>query len=153
MTITKTLPFVFNYQVEVPSDSVDLIWKKWENLSSWASWDASLEKTWADSDGLHLGKCLDIVPKGGQGPVPVCVTAFIEGVHFTTSSSGPVGLMSIGHTLRRIEGSESTTLEHTICALPANPEVFQEQIWEHLKRGLRQSVDTLAELATQRQAK
>ncbi|EJB0230108.1 hypothetical protein ACUULL_000018 [Vibrio cholerae] len=153
MTITNTFPFVFNYQVDIPSDSLGFIWEKWDELSGWAGWDASLEETRVESDGLQLGKCLEIVPRGGQGPVPVCVTAFIDGVHFTTSSAGPIGMMSIGHTLKQGVGSKIATLEHTICALPANPQMFQEHVWEHLKRGVCQSVDTLAKLAIQRQAR
>jgi hypothetical protein len=148
----QSQPLVFNYTVKIPKAYFPYIWKRWNDLSTWNEWDNSLEQTMFSNNGLILGKTFQVIPKMGQGPVTVCVTSFIDGAHFTTSSHGPVGAFYIGHSLveNNYQHTESV-IEHTICVQPNNYDFFKENIWENLKKNISESVNNLVAIATKEQ--
>lgn len=140
---------IFNYTVKIPKEYFPYIWKRWNDLATWNEWDDGLEKTMFIDNGLELGKVFQVLPKMGQGPVTVCVTSFINEVHFTTSSYGPIGTFSIGHSLidQNSQYPESV-IEHTICVQPENYDFFKENIWETLKQNIHESVNNLVAITS-----
>lgn len=142
-------PLIFNYIVKIPKEYFPYIWKRWNDLSTWSEWDNGLQETIFNGNSIEFGKTFQVLPKMGQGPVTVCVTSFIHDTHFTTTSHGPVGAFSIGHSL--IENNSQyieSLIEHTICVQPSNYEFFKENIWENLKKNISESVNNLVELTT-----
>ena len=135
---------VFEHRVEIPSQAALAIWQAWCVLSGWPQWDASLRGVEAAEDGLVLGKRFCVVPKASPAPIPVNVTAFEEGRHFTTSSVSPLGLLSFGHSVATDPATGKTNVTHSICAVPSQDIPFPEQIWDRLKADVVDSVSTLA---------
>lgn len=143
---------VFEHRVEIPAQAALAIWQAWCALSGWAQWDASLRDVEASQDGLVLGKRFCVVPKAAPAPIPVNVTAFEEGRHFTTSSVSPLGLLSFGHSLSTDPTTGKVNVTHSICAVPSQDMPFPEQVWNRLQADVVDSVSALAvsaQLATQ----
>ncbi|KZL23792.1 hypothetical protein [Pseudovibrio sp. WM33] len=135
---------VFEHRAEVPTQAALGIWQAWCALSGWPQWDASLRGIEATENGLALGKRFCVVPKASPAPIPVNVTAFEEGRHFTTSSVSPLGLLSFGHSVATDPTTGKTNLAHSICAVPSQDTPFPEQVWNRLKSDVVESVSALA---------
>lgn len=146
-------PLVFNYIVKIPKVYFPYIWKRWNDLSTWNEWDNGLEETMFNDNGINFGKIFQVLPKMGQGPITVCVTSFIDGAHFSTSSHGPIGTFTIGHSLveKNSQHTESV-IEHTICVQPNDYDFFKENIWENLKKNISESVNNLVEITIREQS-
>ena len=144
MSEHETSPFVYQYQAPISATAMTLIWQRWCRLSSWQEWDSSLSGTESVDDGLTLGKRFSVLPLHGPGAIAVSVTALIEGLHFTTTSHGPMGLLSFGHTLQPATATEPAKLIHSVCVQPADAELFAERFWDKFKQDVCESVSTLA---------
>lgn len=145
MTSTSDMTFAFEFSATVPALYGSRIWDYWEALESWHLWDASLKGTQAPDDGLALGKRFEIFT--GQGPVPVCVTSLIAGVHFTTTAQTPFGLLSFGHTLSPDNEKKLVKLTHSILAAANTPGDLPHPLLEKLKADVVASVNKLADFA------
>ncbi len=135
---------VFEHHVEIPAQAALGVWKTWCALSGWSRWDASLRDVVAIENGLSLGKRFCVVPKEAPAPIPVNVTAFEEGRHFTTSSVSPLGMLSFGHSVATDPVTGTTNITHSICAVPKQDGYFPEQVWSRLKSDIVESVSALA---------
>jgi hypothetical protein len=152
MSHNESTEFAFAHRKELPMAAAALIWQRWSQLSSWQDWDQSLSGTEATRDGIGLGQRFSVVPKMTGKPIPVTVVSFVEGMQFTTASAGPMGLMAFGHTLNIDTVRQTATLEHSICALPADAEFFRTRLWNSLKADVAASVDALGNLVANEQA-
>lgn len=136
---------VFEHSVEIPAEASLQIWRAWCALSRWPDWDASLRGVIAAEDGLALGKHFAVVPKAAPAPIPVNVTAFEEGRHFTTSSISPMGMLSFGHSICE---TTSAQVIHSVCAVATGDAAIPDMIWERLRSDVVESVTALARIAT-----
>jgi hypothetical protein len=152
MSQNESIEFAFAHRKELPLAAAALVWQRWNQLSSWHDWDQSLSSTEAKSDAIGLGKRFSVVPKMTGKPIPVTVVSSVEGLQFTTASAGPIGLMAFGHTLIIDTVRETATLEHSICAVPADAELFRTRMWNSLKADVAASVDALGNLVAKEQA-
>ncbi|GBQ09280.1 SRPBCC family protein [Swaminathania salitolerans] len=136
---------VFEHSIEIPAEASLQIWQAWCALSRWPDWDTSLRGVNAAEDGLALGKGFTVVPKATAAPIPVNVTAFQEGRHFTTSSISPLGLLSFGHSICKTASAQVT---HSVCAVATGEAPIPDTIWERLRSDVVESVTALARIAT-----
>lgn len=139
---------VFEHSVEIPAEASLQIWQAWCALSHWPDWDASLRGVVAAEDGLALGKGFAVVPKAAPAPIPVNVTAFEEGRHFTTSSISPMGMLSFGHSIRETAGTVRAQVTHSISAVATGDAPIPDMIWERLRSDVVESATALARIAT-----
>lgn len=147
MIQNESTKFAFAYSKTLPFQVADCIWQRWNCLSSWQDWDQSLSCAQAESNSIALGHQFCVVPRMSGQPIPVTVVSAVEGLHFTTASVGAMGLLSFGHTLILNTASQTVTLEHSICAVPVDVEIFRARIWDRLKEDVTASVEALGELA------
>jgi len=143
---TESTEFTFSYRKELPLSTAAHVWKRWSLLSSWQDWDQSLSGTQAASNSIALGQCFCVVPKMTGKPIPVTVISAVDGLHFTTASAGPVGLMAFGHTLIVDAAAQIVKLEHSICMVPADADFFRARMWDRLKTDVTASVQALGHL-------
>ena len=148
MSMLEPTNFVYSYSKSIPHDALSTIWKRWSELSLWHTWDSSLKGTQAQNNGLALGKRFLVTPKGAPVSIPVTITGFIEGTHFTTVSQSPVGLLAFGHSLIVTPETKLTTLIHSICAVPTDQTFFATNMWDRLQKDVQESVSCLAKLAS-----
>lgn len=146
MSQNESTEFAFIYHKELPLGTAIHVWQRWSCLSSWQDWDQSLSGTQAESNSIALGQCFFVVPKMTKKPIPVTVVSAVEGLHFTTASAGPMGLMAFGHTLIVDAEAQTVTLEHSICAVPADADLFRTRMWDCLKADVTASVEALGYL-------
>jgi hypothetical protein len=139
-------------RLQLPQSAAPSIWRRWCALSMWPDWDVSLSDVIAESDGLALGRSFHIVPKASGIRIPVRVVSFCEGIHFTTASVGPLGLVSFGHTLVAEASPGCVSLEHTICAAPVDEETFAARVWSRLVADVDDAVAALARRVSQENA-
>lgn len=150
MTTDNNNTFIFNYSVDIPATTAPHVWATWNELMSWHRWDASLQGTDAADNGLALGKRFAVIPSRGPGAITVNVTALVEGTHFTTTATSPVGLLSFGHTLTLSEDRQCVQLLHSICIIPTeNGDVLSPPLLEKLRADVIDSVQRLADFAIQ----
>ena len=147
MTQNETTAFTFTHRKVLPSQAAASVWQRWCSLSSWQDWDQSLSGTQAESDSIATGQRFCVVPKTSGQPIPVTVVSAVEGQHFTTAAAGPMGLMAFGHSLVVDDAAQTVTLEHSICAVPGDAEIFRTRVWDHLKADVIASVEALGNLA------
>lgn len=147
MTQNESTEFAFSHRKVLPSHAAARVWQRWSSLSSWQDWDQSLSGTQAEGDSIVLGQRFCVVPKMNGQPIPVTVASTVEGLHFTTASAGPMGLMAFGHTLIVDTAAQTVTLEHSICAVPGDADMFRTRLWDHLKADITASVEALGDLA------
>lgn len=139
--------FVFSHTVNLPVNAAARVWEIWSDLANWQFWDVSLKGTEAIENGLYLGKRFTIIPKNGPGPFEVGITSLIEGVHFTTTSESPIGLLSFGHTLMFSEDRQKISLQHSICNLSSNVcSVFPPHLQALIQEEMIMSVNTLSNI-------
>ncbi|MFK7874164.1 MAG: hypothetical protein AB8B71_00070 [Paracoccaceae bacterium] len=145
--------FYFAHTVVTNTETARTVWDRWSHVQSWNDWDASLKGTVCDDNGLFLGKMFSVVPHAAPGPIPVTVSSFINGQHFTTRSSGPMGELAFGHGLRRFPRSNRIVIEHSICAIPSDEQFFRANVWDRLQDDVETSVEALVTLCTPGAAK
>ncbi len=145
--------FAFTHSKMLPSFAAARIWQRWSSLSSWRDWDQSLTETQVGSETIAIGQRFCVVPQVTGHPIPVTVASAVEGLHFTTVSVGPMGLMAFGHTLSLDTAAQTVTLEHSICAVPADKDMFRSLHWDRLKRDVTESVEALGDLVMKEPAK
>lgn len=148
MSQNESTEFAFVCRRELPIDTAAHVWQRWSLLSNWQDWDQSLSGTQAENNSIALGQCFFVVPKMTGEPIPVTVVSSVQGLHFTTASAGSMGLMAFGHTLILDAAAQTVTLEHSICAVPTNADLFRTRMWDHLKAGITKSVESLVDLVT-----
>lgn len=146
MTQNETTEFAYSHRKVLPSYAADRVWRRWVSLSTWQDWDQSLLGTQAGGDTIVLGQRFCVVPKINGQPIPVTVVSAVEGLHFTTASAGPMGLMAFGHALIIDAEAQTVTLEHSICAVPSDTDMFRTRLWDHLKADVTASVEALGNL-------
>lgn len=139
---------VFEHSVEIPAEASLQIWRAWCALSRWADWDASLCGVIAAEDGLAFGKHFAVLPKAAIAPIPVNVTAFEEGRHFTTSSVSPMGMLSFGHSICETASTAGAQVTHSVCAVATGNAPIPDTIWERLRSDVVESVTALVRIAT-----
>lgn len=149
MSQSKTNVFTHRSSQTVSVDDARTVWKRWSELSTWQDWDSSLKGTSSKQDGLELGKQFSVLPKGVDISIPVVVSAYIESKHFTTTSSGPMGMLSFGHTITPHSDGKHVDIEHTLCALPANPGEFAIGMWARLMNDIDESVGALSQVVAE----
>lgn len=146
MPLLEATAFAFAYQKSLPAVAATRVWQRWSAFSSWQDWDRSLSGTQAESETLALGQRFCVVPRVTGHPVPVTITSIVERLHFTTVSAGPMGLIAFGHTLILDAASPTATLEHSVCAVPTDQDVFRAMHWDRLMSDVAGSVESLSDL-------
>jgi hypothetical protein len=148
MSSTESLAArVFEHGMDIPAAVVPAVWQAWCTLSEWQDWDASLRGVEAEANGLSLGKRFAVVTKAAPAPVIVHVTAFEDHRHFTTSSAGPLGLLSFGHTVAPGLQPHLARVTHSICALPGDGGLLPDAVWARLRSDVVESVIALVNRA------
>ena len=128
------------------------MWQARCDFADWPQWHASLKGVEAEENGLELGKRFAVVPKVAPGAIPVSVTVFEAGRHFTTSSVNPLGFLSFGHSVSQCGDTSVANVTHSICAVPTGEAPIPKPIWVRLKADVIQSVNALAEVVLRRGA-
>ncbi len=135
---------IFDSRIQLPMSYASKIWQVWCELDGWQRWDISLLGTSALENGLSLGKDFLVIPKSSPNPIAVCVTSFIENIHFTTTAMTHFGLISFNHTLSPTTKQQFIELIHSVCICTFNDEKCPPLLLNKFKRDISVSVENIA---------
>ncbi len=144
MLINENPHFAFSYRKALPFKVATRIWQRWGSQSTWKEWDKSIFEIIDGAGSITTGQQFFVVPHRVRQPIHVTVVSAVEGLHFTTASTGAMGLLAFGHTIIKNEPEQTITLEHSICVVPVDEEAFLIEHWDRLKRDIAESVEALS---------
>lgn len=144
MLTEKNVNFSFAYRNTLPVNVASRIWQRWNSQSTWQEWDKSISGTFDGTDSITIGQQFYVVPYQAPRAIKVTVVSLVEGIHFTTVATVKMGLLAFGHTIINNGHEQTVILEHSICAVPNDAEIFRSQYWGQFQQDIATSVETLS---------
>lgn len=127
----------FSHTIDI-SGNTQKVWKLWENVRSWNTWDTSIEKSDIEWEFVLWAKW-KILPKKWP-KISFTISQIQEGISFSNSSKIPWGKIEFYHVI------EKNTVTHGFCITGITAAVFWAILWKQISKDIILSLENIKNL-------